>query len=158
MKNTKSRALDRIDLLILDALQKNGRISNIELAKQVNLSPSPCLDRIRKLENDGYIERYGAFINASKLKYGMSAFIQVTLDRTTSDVFENFKGEVVKLKEVAECHMVAGGFDYLLKLRFENMDEYRVVLGMITELPAVSQTHTYFVVEHVKRDEGVPIL
>lgn len=88
----------------------------------------------------------------------MSAFIQVTLDRTTGDVFNKFKDEVVKIKEVAECHMVAGGFDYLLKLRFENMDAYREVLGVIVELPAVSQTHTYVVMEQVKQDEGVPII
>ncbi|XPF92485.1 winged helix-turn-helix transcriptional regulator [Colwellia sp. RE-S-Sl-9] len=153
----KNRTLDRIDLTILNTLQKNGRISNLELAKNVNLSPSPCLDRVKKLENEGYIERYGAFLNSAKLNYGMSAFIQVTLDRTTSDVFNRFKEEVVKIKEVAECHMVAGGFDYLLKLRFENMAAYREVLGLIVELPAVSQTHTYVVMEHVKNDQGVPI-
>ncbi|WP_077340966.1 winged helix-turn-helix transcriptional regulator [Pseudocolwellia agarivorans] len=158
MKNApKNRTLDRIDLTILNTLQKNGRISNLDLAKHVNLSPSPCLDRVKKLENEGYIERYGAFLNATKLHYGMSAFIQVTLDRTTSDVFNRFKEEVVKIKEVAECHMVAGGFDYLLKLRFENMAAYREVLGLIVELPAVSQTHTYVVMEHVKNDQGVPI-
>ncbi len=154
----KPRALDRIDLTILDVLQKIGRISNIELAKKVNLSASPCLDRVRKLESEGYIKRYGAYLNAAKLKYGMSAFIQVTLDRTTADVFDKFKDEVVKIKEVAECHMVAGGFDYLLKLRFENMEAYREVLGVVVELPAVSQTHTYMVMEQVKEDIGVPIL
>jgi len=157
MNSTKNKTLDRIDLTILDTLQQEGRISNVELAKKVNLSASPCLDRVRKLELDGYIQRYGAFLNASKLKYGMSAFIQVTLDRTTGDVFTKFKDEVVKIKEVAECHMVAGGFDYLLKLLFENMDAYREVLGMIVELPAVSQTHTYVVMENVKQDYGVPI-
>jgi len=158
MHSNKTRTLDRIDLTILDTLQKDGRISNTELAKKVNLSASPCLERVRKLEGDGYIERYGAFLNASKLKYGMSAFIQVTLDRTTGDVFNRFRDEVVKIKEVAECHMVAGGFDYLLKLRFENMEAYREVLGVIVELPAVSQTHTYVVMENVKRDMGVPVL
>jgi len=157
MNSIKNKTLDRIDLTILDTLQQEGRISNVELAKKVNLSASPCLDRVRKLELDGYIQRYGAFLDANKLKYGMSAFIQVTLDRTTGDVFTKFKDEVVKIKEVAECHMVAGGFDYLLKLRFENMDAYREVLGMIVELPAVSQTHTYVVMENVKQDCGVPI-
>ena len=152
------RELDRIDLIILDTLQKDGRISNVELAKKVNLSASPCLDRVKRLEKEGYIERYGAFLNASKLKFGMSAFIQVTLDRTTGDVFNDFRDEVVKLKHVAECHMVAGGFDYLLKLRFENMEEYREVLGTIVELPAVSQTHTYVVIEDVKKDAGVPVI
>jgi len=155
---SKTRTLDRIDLTILDTLQKDGRISNVDLAKKVNLSASPCLDRVKRLEGEGYIERYAATLNAVKLKYGMSAFIQVTLDRTTADVFNDFRDEVVKIKEVAECHMVAGGFDYLLKLRFENMDAYREVLGVIVELPAVSQTHTYVVMEHVKKDSGVPVL
>ncbi|QOL26615.1 winged helix-turn-helix transcriptional regulator [Thalassotalea sp. LPB0316] len=153
----KSRPLDRIDLTILDTLQKDGRISNVELAKKVNLSASPCLERVKRLENEGYIERYGAFLSAAMLKYGMTAFIQVTLDRTTADVFNHFRDEVVKIKEVAECHMVAGGFDYLLKLRFENMAAYREVLGIIVELPAVSQTHTYVVMEEVKKDAGIPI-
>lgn len=157
MNSIKIRALDRIDLTILDTLQKDGRISNNDLAKKINLSASPCLDRVRRLEKEGYIERYRAVLNSIKLNYGMSAFIQVTLDRTTSDVFEKFKVEVVKIKEVVECHMIAGGFDYLLKLRFSNMDAYREVLGKIVELPAVSQTHTYVVTENVKADRGVPI-
>jgi Lrp/AsnC family leucine-responsive transcriptional regulator len=157
MNSIKPRALDRIDLIILDTLQKDGRIANNDLAKKINLSASPCLERVRRLEKEGYIERYRAVLNSIKLNYGMSAFIQVTLDRTTSDVFEKFKVEVVKIKEVVECHMIAGGFDYLLKLRFANMDAYREVLGMIVELPAVSQTHTYVVTENVKADRGVPI-
>ena len=157
MNSIKPRALDRIDLIILDTLQKDGRIANNDLAKKINLSASPCLERVRRLEKEGYIERYRAVLNSIKLNYGMSAFIQVTLDRTTSDVFEKFKVEVVKIKEVVECHMIAGGFDYLLKLRFANMEAYREVLGMIVELPAVSQTHTYVVTENVKADKGVPI-
>lgn len=157
MADIKQRGLDRIDLTILDELQKNGRISNSELAKIVNLSASPCLERVKRLEQNGYIERYGAFLNASKLKYGMSAFIQVTLDRTTAEIFNEFREQVIRIKEVAECHMVAGGFDYLLKLRFENMDAYRTLLGIIVELPGVSQTHTYVVMEHVKSYSGVPI-
>ena len=158
LMNQKPKELDRIDITILATLQSDGRISNVELAKKVHLSASPCLDRVKRLEKDGFIERYGAFLDASKLKYGMTAFIQITLDRTTGDVFNNFRDEVVKLKNVAECHMVAGGFDYLLKLRFENMEEYRDVLGAIVELPAISQTHTYMVIDHVKRDAGVPLL
>ncbi|NQZ83419.1 MAG: winged helix-turn-helix transcriptional regulator [Colwellia sp.] len=157
MSSYKAKPLDKIDLTILDTLQKNGRISNIELSKTVNLSASPCLDRVKRLEAEGYVERYGAYLNAAKLNYGMSAFIQVTLDRTTGDVFDKFKLEVVKIKEVAECHMVAGGFDYQLKIRFKDMQEYREVLGIIVELPAVSQTHTYVVMEEVKQDQGVPI-
>ncbi len=98
----KQRTLDRIDLTILDTLQKDGRISNVDLAKKVNLSASPCLDRVKRLEQEGYIERYGAFLTAAKLQYGMSAFIQITLERTTSDVFNTFRDELIKIKEVAE--------------------------------------------------------
>jgi len=157
MLTNKLKTLDRIDLTILDVLQQHGRISNSMLANRVNLSASPCLERVKRLEQDGYIERYGAFLNASKLKYGMTAFIQVTLDRTNADIFNKFRAKVIEIKEVAECHMVAGGFDYLLKLRFENMEGYRNLLGVIVELPGVSQTHTYIVTDHVKRHSGVPI-
>ncbi|TKB47050.1 winged helix-turn-helix transcriptional regulator [Thalassotalea mangrovi] len=156
--SSKPRSLDRIDLTILDTLQKDGRISNVELAKKVNLSPSPCLDRVKRLESEGYVKRYAAILNAEKLNIPMSAFIQLTLDKTTADVFNHFRGEVVKLKEVAECHMVAGGFDYLLKLRVTGMRDYRDVLGKIVELPGVSQTHTYVVIDKIKEDLGLPII
>lgn len=154
---TKAKVLDRIDLAILNALQQNARIANVELAQQVNLSASPCLDRVKRLEQDGYIERYGAFLNASMLNYGMSAFVQVTLNRTTADVFEHFRQGVVKIKEVAECHLVAGGYDYLLKIRFKDIASYRDVLEKVVSLPAVAQTQTYMVTEHIKADSGVPI-
>ena len=157
MSSDKNRTLDRIDFTILDTLQKDGRISNTDLAKKVNLSASPCLERVRRLENDGYIERYGAFLNANKLNYGMMAFVQVTLDRTTGDVFGDFRKEIVKIEEVAECHLVAGGFDYLIKIRFSNIESYREILNEIVDLPAVSTTHTYIVTEKVKHDTGVPI-
>ncbi len=152
----KIKPLDRIDMTILKTLQSDGRISNVELAKKVNLSASPCLDRVKRLEAEGYIKRYGAFLNASKLNYSMTAYIQVTLDRTTADVFKLFKVEVVKIKEVVECNLVAGGYDYLLKIRFANIDSYRLVLEKISGLPAISQTHTYMVTEHIKEDSGVP--
>jgi len=153
---SKTKPLDRIDMTILKVLQDNARISNVELAKKVNLSASPCLDRVKRLEKEGYINHYGAFLNASKLNYSMSAYIQVTLDRTTSDTFKFFKKEVVTIKEVVECHLVAGGFDYLLKIRFSDMESYRLVLEKIAELPAISQTSTYMVTENIKHDSGVP--
>lgn len=154
----KPRPLDRIDLSILDCLQKDARISNVNLAKKVNLSASPCLDRVKRLENEGYIERYGAKLNASKLKFGMSAFVQVTLDSTTSSVFDEFKVAINKINEVAECHMVAGGFDYLVKIRIGDMEGYREVLGRIVDLPGVTKNHTYVVIESIKDDLGLPIV
>lgn len=156
MSNNKTKPLDRIDKVILSTLQTHGRISNVDLAKKVNLSASPCLDRVKRLEAEGYIERYGAFLNASKLNYGMTAFIQVTLDRTTTDVFKLFKNEVVKIKEVVECNLIAGGYDYLLKIRFGDIEGYRLVLEKVSGLPAISQTQTYMVTEHIKQDSGVP--
>lgn len=156
-QSVKNKPLDRIDLKILSALQANGRISNVNLANQVGLSASPCLDRVKRLENDGYIERYGAKLNASKLKFGMSAFIQITLERTTSDLFDSFAQYVQDINEVSECHMVAGGFDYLIKIRIADMEAYRQVLGTIVDIPGVAKNHTYVVIEEVKQDHGLPI-
>lgn len=156
MTFNKIKPLDRIDKVILSTLQADGRISNVELAKKVNLSASPCLDRVKRLETEGYIERYGAFLSASKLNYGVTAFVQVTLNRTTSDTFKAFNKEVVSIKEVVECHLIAGGYDYLLKIRFANMESYRLVLEKIGALPAIAQTSTYMATEHIKQDSGVP--
>jgi len=147
--------LDRIDLAILSELQQNGRISNVALAQSINLSPSPCLERVKRLEADGFISGYEAKLNAEKLGVAMSAFIQVTLDRTTADVFDEFKQELVKIPQVAECHMVAGGFDYLVKIRMSDIQEYRKLLGILVDLPGVAQTHTYMVIEEVKQDRGI---
>ena len=126
---------DRLDMLILDTLQREGRIANVELAGRINLSPSPCLERVKRLEAAGIIEGYGARLDAAALGFGTMAFIQVTLDRTTADVFDQFRDAVVLIPEVAECHMVAGGFDYLLKLRLRDMEAYRQVLAAIVGLP-----------------------
>lgn len=153
----KSKGLDRIDISILDTLQRDGRIANVDLAKKVNLSASPCIDRVKRLEKEGYIDGFGARLNAARLGFGTAAFIQVTLDRTTSEVFDKFRDAVVQIPQVAECHMVAGGFDYLLKLRLPNMDAYRSILSLIVDLPGVAQTHTYVVIEQVKSDSGLPL-
>ncbi|MBM68573.1 MAG: leucine-responsive transcriptional regulator [Haliea sp.] len=149
--------LDKTDLLILSLLQGEGRMSNVDLARRVNLSASPCLERVRRLEAAGLIAGYSARLNASALGYGTSAFIQVTLDRTTAEVFDRFRDAVITIPEVAECHMVAGGFDYLLKLRLTGMDAYRAVLTRIVDLPGVAQTHTYVVIEAIKQDTGLPL-
>jgi Lrp/AsnC family transcriptional regulator, leucine-responsive regulatory protein len=156
-KAGRNPPLDRTDTRILAILQGEGRISNVELARRVNLSPSPCLERVRRLEAAGLIQRYGATLDATALGYGTSAFIQVTLDRTTAEVFDRFRDAVVLIDEVAECHMVAGGFDYLLKLRLRDMEAYREVLARIVDLPGVAQTHTYVVIEAIKQDAGLPL-
>ncbi len=152
--------LDRIDLNILRTLQRNGRISNIDLSRQVNLSPAPCLARVRRLEKSGYITGYRAELNPELLGLSLLAYVEITLDRTTPDVFERFKQAVRDVPEIEECHMVAGGFDYLVKVRSPDMDTYRKILGdRIATIPGVLQTHTYVVMEQVKRagELNIPI-
>lgn len=157
-QSNKVRTLDKIDLSILDVLQRNSRISNVNLAKEVSLSASPCLERVKRLENEGYIERYGAILNAKKLKFGLTAYVEVTLDKSTSEVFDTFAKDVQKIKQVAECDMVAGGFDYLLKIRISDMAEYRSVLGEVVDIAGVAKNRTFVVIEKIKQDEGLPLM
>ena len=151
------KKLDKIDQSILIHLQSDARISNVELSKRVNLSPSPCLERVKRLEKDGFIDRYQAVLNPSKLGYDMFAYVSVTLDKTTNSVFEQFQKDISDINEIVECNMVAGGFDYLLKLCLKNMKSYRAVLGRLSELSGVAQTHTYIVIENVKKQVGLPV-
>ena len=158
MKRMKSRVLDRIDYKILRRLQQNGRLSNADLARSVNLSPTPCLERVRRLEADGYILDYVTLLNPQKLGAGVVSFIQVLLDRTNPDVFERFKKQVGLCPEVMECHMVAGGFDYLLKVRTNSMIEYRDFLGdTLARMSDIKQTHTYVVIEEVKATHAITV-
>jgi Lrp/AsnC family leucine-responsive transcriptional regulator len=158
MSKLKERVLDRIDHKILRQLQDNGRLTNADLARSVNLSPTPCLERVRRLEADGYILDYVALLNPQKLGAGVISFIQVSLDRTNPDVFERFKKQVGLCPEVMECHMVAGGFDYLLKVRTSSMIEYRDFLGdTLARMSDVKQTHTYVVIEEVKATHSITV-
>lgn len=150
-QRTQGRPLDLVDRMILRQLQANARLSNVELSRRVNLSPTPCLERVRRLEREGYISDYVALLEPSKLGSALLIFVEITLDRTTEKAFENFKESVLGLPEVLECHMVAGGFDYLVKVRVSDMEEYRQFLGeRLAELPGVRQTHTYVVMEEIK--------
>lgn len=158
MKSSIEKPLDRIDCKILKVLQDDGRISNVDLARAVNLSPTPCLERVRRLERSGYIEGYSALLNPEKLNAGLLVFVQITLDRTTPDVFSQFREAMVTLPLVVECYMVAGGFDYLLKIRAADMAGYREVLGEhLTALPGVLQTHSYVVMEEVVSTVALPV-
>lgn len=145
------RRLDRIDRLILKGLQSEGRKSISELAREVHLTISPCLDRVRRLEEQGYIKGDTALLNPKRLGAGLLAFVVVSIDRTNPEVFERFRVVVETLDEVVECHMVAGGFDYLIKIRLADMEAYRRFLGeRLTTLPGVARAHTYVVMEEVK--------
>lgn len=143
--------LDRIDLKILDVLQRDGRISNLKLAESVSLSPTAVLARVQRLTRDGYILGYEAQLDPARLGAGLLVFVEVFLDRTTPNVFEAFKAAVQVRSEIMECHMVAGGFDYLLKTRMADMQAYRAFAGTVLwQLPGVRETRTYAVMEEVK--------
>ena len=148
---THTSDLDRIDLKILTCLQEDGRVSNLKLAETVSLSPTAVLARVQRLTKDGYILGYEARLNPLKLGAGMMVFVEVLLDRTTPNVFEAFKAAVQVRGEIMECHMVAGGFDYLLKTRMADMAAYRDFAGTVLwQLPGVRETRTYPVMEEVK--------
>lgn len=153
-----ARELDRVDRQLLALLQSDGRLTVAELARTVNLTLTPCIERVRRLEREGFIEGYFARLNPRRLGQQLLAFTEVTLDHATPDVFQRFKEAVLLLDEIVECHMVAGGFDYLLKTRVEDMDEYRRVLGdKITNVRGVRHTQTYFVLEEVKSTHALRI-
>ena len=143
--------LDRIDLRILAVLQSDGRIANLKLAEAVGLSATAVLARVQRLVREHYILGYEARLNPLKLGAGMLVFIEVLLDRTTPNVFDQFKAAVQVRPEIMECHMVAGGFDYLLKTRSADMAAYREFAGTVLwQLPGVRETRTYSVMEEVK--------
>ena len=150
--------LDRIDRRILAILQSDGRIANLKLAESVALSPTAVLARVQRLTRDGFILGYEARLNPLKLGAGMLVFVEVLLDRTTPNVFEQFNAAVQVRPEIMECHMVAGGFDYLLKTRTADMNAYREFAGAVLwQLPGVRETRTYAVMEEVKHSTRLPL-
>lgn len=157
---TKSdKKLDRIDKKILDTLQRNGKIANCDLAELVHLSPSPCLERVRRLEKSGYIKETVAHLNPELLDAALVAYIEVSLKRTATEDLDKFNRHMRDLDEVVECVMVAGGFDYLIKIRTENMQAYRTFLGeKLAAIEGVAQTHTYAVMEEVKSTHIIPVI
>ncbi|PPL18199.1 proline dehydrogenase transcriptional activator [Oceanisphaera arctica] len=143
--------LDRADLQIIKELQEDARMTLTELASRVGLSKTPCQLRMRRLEEQGYITGYTALVDHGKLGLNHIAFVQVTLNDTSSKALTAFNKAVRKIGEVEQCHMIAGGYDYLLKVRTNDMVAYRMVLGeKLSTLPHVVQTSTFVVMESVK--------
>jgi len=152
------KRLDRIDRRILECLQADGRISNVALARKVNLTPTPCLERVRRLERDGYITGYTAQLDPERVEAGLLVFAEISLTHTARDVFREFGREAVKLPQVLECHLVSGNFDYLIKARVRDMQEYREFLGdKILSLPGVNGSRSYVVMESVKETLSLPL-
>ena len=133
-------------------------MTNVELARQANMSQASTHERVRRLQAEGVIEGYTVKLNPAKLDRALLTFVEVTLDRTSDKVFDEFAAAVVRAPEVLECHMVAGGFDYLVKIRVRDMQAYRDFLGRtLVGLPGVRQTHTYAVMEEVKNTPDLPL-
>ena len=143
--------IDKTDEKLISLLAKNGRATLNELAKQVNLSISPCQTRIKRLEKNKYILGYHAQINYQQLEKAHIAFVQVSLSDTRAKALEEFNIEIGKLESVEQCHMIAGSFDYLLKVRTSDIESYRFFLSeKISSLPHVASTSTFVSMQSVK--------
>ena len=151
--------IDRYDRQILQLLQEDGRISNQDLADRIGLSPSPCLRRVRALEEAGIIAGYRALLDARKLGLSLMALIHISMDRHTPDRFENFEAEIGAIPEVMECLLITGqDADYQLKVVVRDMDAYQeLLLNRITRIPGVTGVHSSFVLRRVVDKTGLPI-
>ena len=146
--------LDTFDKSILRALARDGRMTHTALGERVNLSPNAVAERIKRLQRDGVIEGFSVRLSPGALGKSLLVFIEVKLDRTTSDVFDAFSQAAARTEEIEECHMVAGGFDYLIKTRHANMAAFRRFLSdTLLSLPGIRETHTYAVMEEVKASQ-----
>ncbi|QQD19315.1 Lrp/AsnC family transcriptional regulator [Spongiibacter nanhainus] len=152
--------LDRYDKQILEVLQDNGRLSNQELADRIGLSPSPCLRRVRRLEESGLIRAYRALLEARSLGLNLMAFIQISMDRHTPERFANFEKHVAACPEILECHLITGqDADYLLKVIVADMDAFQsLLLERITRIEGVTGVHSSFVMKSPVNKTALPIL
>ena len=150
------KKLDRIDRRILDELQKNARISYVELGEKIGLSTSPCLERVKRLETDGYISGYTAILNPDFLDAGLMVYVEIKLEYDSKQIFEQFKQSALRIPYLLECHLLSGDFDYLMKIRVADMAEYRELLGdILRDLPGVRDTRSYIVMEIIKESTRI---
>jgi len=151
--------LDRYDLRILQELQRDGGLSNQALAERIGLSPSPCLRRVKQLEDAGIIERRVTLLDRRKLGLTLTALIQISMDRHTPERFEQFESKVKSFPEVQECHLITGQeADYLLKVVVPDMDHYQeFLLNKLTRIPGVSGVHSSFVLRRVVDSTELPL-
>jgi Lrp/AsnC family transcriptional regulator, leucine-responsive regulatory protein len=150
--------LDRIDAQILRRLQQDGRLKITKLSEEVNLSVTPCFDRVKRLERLGYIRSYHAHLNAERLGLALQAYIAVNLEKTTPELLDEFVAAVIALDEVVECQMVGGGVDFLVKVRARDMNSFlQFTRERFSAIRGVKQTHTYFVMQDVKSTHEVAV-
>ena len=154
----ESNQLDRIDRNIVRLLQRDARIAHTELARRVGLSTTPCKERVRRLEREGVIQHYQAVLDPAALNRALVVFVQIRLNRTSQDLFEEFTLAALDLPEVQECYLVSGNFDYLIKARVADMNAYRRLLGeTLLTLPGVQESTSYVVMEQVKESLMLPV-
>ena len=157
-KQKNLKALDRTDRRILECLQADGRISNVQLSRKVNLTPTPCIERVKRLERQGYIRGYTAILDPDLVDASLLVFVEIDLSHTSPDAFKRFSEEARKLPEIMDCHLVSGNFDYLIKARVKDMKAYRKLLGeKILSLPFVNGSRSYVVMEEVKETSSLPL-
>jgi Lrp/AsnC family leucine-responsive transcriptional regulator len=157
MEDSLTPDLDRIDIKILRALQAEGRLTNADLAARVNVSPATCHRRTQRLFDEGYITGVRALVAPGSVGLGALVMVGVVLDRSTPESFAAFEGAVGKIKDVLDCHLVAGDFDYLLKIRVRDMADFNKLHGQkLIALPGVRQTRTFFVMKEVKNNAHLP--
>jgi Lrp/AsnC family leucine-responsive transcriptional regulator len=151
--------LDRYDQQILEALQEDGRINNQDLADRIGLSPSPCLRRVRALEESGLIVGYRALLDAKKLGLSLMALVHISMDRHTPERFENFEASVAVLPEVLECLLITGqDADYQIKVAVRDMDHYQaLLLNKLTRIEGVTGVHSSFVLRRVVDKTALPL-
>ncbi|OHX14673.1 winged helix-turn-helix transcriptional regulator [Chromobacterium sphagni] len=155
---TTGKALDKMDRKILRILQKNGRIAMTELAEKVGLSTTPCTERVRRMERDGFIEGYYARLNPHALDASLLVFVEIKLEAKSGNIFDAFRREILSIPEILECHLVSGDFDYLIKARIPDMSMYRKLLGdILLQLPSAKESKSYVVMEEVKETLALPL-
>ena len=148
--------LDKTDLLILQALQRNARLTNKELASLVHLSPTPLFERWKRLEREGYIKRYVSILDADKLNQGFIVFCQVKLRRLGTDIANDFTERIRNFDEVTECYNISGHFDYLLKIHSYNMKNYQhFLLDKLGRIESVASLESTFVMDEIKHNYGI---
>ncbi|NML57109.1 Lrp/AsnC family transcriptional regulator [Chryseobacterium cheonjiense] len=150
--------LDDKDLQLLRLLQNDSKLTVKELAKEVNLSPSPVFERVKRLEQEGYIKKYAAILDAEKLNLGFTVYCQLKLKSNDSYLAVEFEREILEIEEVAECYSISGDFDFLLKVYVKDMKQYQnFVFNILGAVPSIGSTHSTFVMAQVKNTHGLTI-
>ena len=151
-------SLDPVDLKILGELQADGRLSNVELARRVGLSPSPCLARVRALETSGVISRYVALVDPQTLGLGVSVFIHVSLEKQVERALESFESAVKRYPQVLECYLMTGDSDYLLRVAVPDVQALQAfIINELTRIPGVANIRSSFALKQVKFETALPI-